>query len=68
MVGVLVDACGWAALVDAELNLDDAMKGVVGQAELMVRMRASRTRSVVATEEGAPPQFARESFRESSRP
>jgi rRNA-processing protein FCF1 len=36
MVGVLVDACGWAALVDAELNLDDAMKGVVGQAELMV--------------------------------
>ena len=36
MVGVLVDACGWAALVDAGLNLDEAMKGVVGQADLMV--------------------------------
>ena len=36
MVGVLVDACGWAALIDAELNLDDAMNRVVGQAELMV--------------------------------
>jgi len=37
MVGVLVDACGWAALMDAGLNLDEAMKGVVGQADLMVR-------------------------------
>ena len=36
MASVLVDACGWAALMDAELNLDDAMKGVVGRAELMV--------------------------------
>ena len=36
MVGVLVDACGWAALMDAGLNLDEAMKGVVGQADLMV--------------------------------
>ena len=34
MVGVLVDACGWVALMDAELNLDDAMSGVVGQADL----------------------------------
>ena len=34
MVGVLVDACGWIALMDAELNLDDAMSGVVGQADL----------------------------------
>ena len=36
MVGVLVDACGWAALIDAGLNLDDAMQGVIGQADLMV--------------------------------
>ena len=36
MVSVLVDACGWVALMDAKLNIDDAMKGVVGQAELMV--------------------------------
>lgn len=34
MVGVLVDACGWVALMDAGLNLDDAMSGVVGQADL----------------------------------
>ena len=34
MVGVLVDACGWVALMDADLNLDDAMSGVVGQADL----------------------------------
>ena len=34
MVGVLVDACGWVALMDAELTLDDAMSGVVGQADL----------------------------------
>jgi len=34
LVGVLVDACGWVALIDAELNLDDAMSGVVGQADL----------------------------------
>ncbi len=34
MVGVLVDACGWVALMDAELNIDDAMNGVVGQADL----------------------------------
>lgn len=34
MVGVLVDACGWVALMDAELNLDDAMSGVVGKADL----------------------------------
>jgi len=34
LVGVLVDACGWVALMDAGLNLDDAMSGVVGQADL----------------------------------
>ena len=34
MVGVLVDACGWVALVEARLNLDSSMKDVVGAAEL----------------------------------
>ena len=34
MVGVLVAACGGVALMDAELNLDDAMSGVVGKADL----------------------------------
>ena len=34
MVGVLVDACGWVALVEARLNLDASMKDVVGAADL----------------------------------
>ncbi len=34
MVGVLVDACGWVALVEARLNLDSSMEDVVGTAEL----------------------------------
>ena len=36
MVGVLVDACGWVAMMDAGLNLDEAMKNVVGKADLLV--------------------------------
>ena len=31
---VLVDACGWVALIEARLNLDTSMKDVVGMAEL----------------------------------
>lgn len=34
MVCVLVDACGWVALIEARLNLDASMKDVVGVAEL----------------------------------
>ena len=34
MVCVLVDACGWGALIEARLNLDASMKDVVGVAEL----------------------------------
>ena len=34
MVGVLVDACGWVALVEARLNLDSSMRDVVGSADL----------------------------------
>ena len=36
MVRVLVDACGWVAMMDAGLNLDEAMKNVVGKADLLV--------------------------------
>ncbi len=36
MVRVLVDACGWAAMTDAGLNLDEGMKDVVGEADLVV--------------------------------
>ena len=34
MVCVLVDACGWVALIEARLNLDASMKDAVGVAEL----------------------------------
>lgn len=33
---VLVDACGWIALVDARLNLDSAMAAVAGAPRLIV--------------------------------
>ncbi len=33
---VLIDACGWVALVDAGLNLDLALKEIVGKADLVV--------------------------------
>ena len=36
MVGVLIDACGWASLIDARMNLDIALEGVVGRAELFL--------------------------------
>tara|TARA_B100000945_G_scaffold248269_1_gene204710 strand:+ start:89 stop:451 length:363 start_codon:yes stop_codon:yes gene_type:complete len=36
MVGVLVDACGWASLVDAGVNLDIALSEVVGEAKLKI--------------------------------
>ena len=36
MVGVLVDACGWVSLVDAGLNLDIALEGVIGKADLLL--------------------------------
>ncbi|MFQ3344343.1 MAG: rRNA-processing protein FCF1 [Candidatus Thalassarchaeaceae archaeon] len=39
MVGVLVDACGWAALIDAKLNMDLAMIGVIGEFELILIKR-----------------------------
>ena len=39
MVGVLVDACGWAALMDAKLNVDSALIGVIGEFELILMER-----------------------------
>tara|TARA_Y100000994_G_scaffold232729_1_gene220182 strand:+ start:332 stop:700 length:369 start_codon:yes stop_codon:yes gene_type:complete len=36
MTGVLVDACGWVALMDSGLNIDAAMRDVVGAPELML--------------------------------
>jgi len=36
LVGVLVDACGWAALVDADLNIDSVMTDILGEFEFKV--------------------------------
>ncbi len=36
MVGVLIDACGWASLVEAGLNLDISLNEVIGDAELKI--------------------------------
>tara|TARA_B100000902_G_scaffold9082_2_gene11359 strand:+ start:6896 stop:7261 length:366 start_codon:yes stop_codon:yes gene_type:complete len=36
MSSVLIDACGWAALVDAKLNLDSAMASVAGSPKLLL--------------------------------
>ena len=33
--GLIIDACGWVALVDARLNLDSAMAAVVGSPKLL---------------------------------
>ena len=36
MTGVLVDACGWVAVVDARINIDLALESQVGPVELKV--------------------------------
>ena len=34
--GLIIDACGWVALVDARLNLDVAMASIIGSPKLLV--------------------------------
>jgi rRNA-processing protein FCF1 len=36
MVGVLIDACGWVALINAHINIDNAMIGILGEFELKI--------------------------------
>ena len=36
MTGILVDTCGWVALVKSGLNLDSEMSKVIGKPELIV--------------------------------
>ncbi|MEE2747127.1 MAG: hypothetical protein VX473_01485 [Candidatus Thermoplasmatota archaeon] len=36
MTGILVDACGWVAIVDARINIDLALESQVGPVELKV--------------------------------
>ena len=33
---VLIDACGWAALVDAELNIDISMSKIIGKPKYLL--------------------------------
>jgi len=49
MVGVLIDACGWASLIDARMNLDIALEAVVGRPELFL---TSGVRSELVALEG----------------
>ena len=34
--GLIVDACGWVALVDAKINLDIELRSILGQPELIL--------------------------------
>ena len=36
LTGVLVDACGWVAVVDARINIDLALESQVGPVELKI--------------------------------
>ncbi len=36
LAGVLVDACGWVAVVDARINIDLALESQVGPVELKI--------------------------------
>jgi len=49
MVGVLIDACGWVALVEARLNLDISMKDAVGSADLKLLESVNRELESVST-------------------
>ena len=51
MVGVLVDACGWVALVEARLNLDSSMEDVVGTAELKLLECVDKENESVSTKQ-----------------
>jgi|TARA_B110000495_G_C22382353_1_gene246980 rRNA-processing protein FCF1 len=48
MVGVLVDACGWIALIDAKINIDTAMIGILGEFDLMLLERVKSELDVLA--------------------
>ena len=52
MVGVLVDACGWVSLVDAGLNLDIALEGVIGKADLLLPVPVKEELEALEEENG----------------
>lgn len=52
MVGVLVDACGWASLVDAGLNLDISLGEAIGEADLKITEGVKRELEDLAESKG----------------
>ena len=50
--GLVIDACGWVALVDARLNLDSAMASVVGSPKLLVLDSVAKELENLSNERG----------------
>ena len=50
--GLIIDACGWVALVDARLNLDSAMASVVGSPKLLVLDSVAKELENLSNERG----------------
>lgn len=54
VAGVLVDACGWIALVDARIHLDNALADQVGPVDLKVTPAVLEELDRVAARESRP--------------
>ena len=52
LAGLIIDACGWVALVDARLNLDSAMASVVGSPKLLVLDSVAKELENLSNERG----------------
>ncbi|HII89785.1 MAG TPA: hypothetical protein HA247_02080 [Candidatus Thalassarchaeaceae archaeon] len=50
--GLIIDACGWAALVDARLNLDVAMAPIIGSPKLLVLDSVARELESLSNKRG----------------
>lgn len=46
--GLIIDACGWAALVDARLNLDVATAPIIGSPKLLVLDSVARELEILS--------------------
>ncbi len=54
MTGVLVDACGWIAVVDGRINIDIALESQVGPVDLKVTTAVLAELDRVAARESRP--------------
>ena len=54
MAGVLVDACGWVAVVDARINIDLSLENQVGPVELKVTQAVLTELGNLADREARP--------------